>query len=477
MLRALARPLVIAALVAVALGQANVRPRLLSITAPVRHAGTFHVATGTWTRKSSLANLVGPDVVYNNTCAAAYFSRQQYGEKWQHRSCLPSPTHPTVPSAYYPQRNDEAPGCATSYTIDGFEFAYCSSAGLGTPNHIDYLFEFADSYTDCADLDMVATASILLTGLPGGTTTGSQNCWIIDVDLAGSGQSFVLQADGDGTYSGPSTNEQFGWSLGPASANVTLATFTGPIIAGDYTWTGGWVSGVLTPCTGTDGTLWDSPVSLIEEGTGMASNDFFRATGNASLPNGPGCYSYGRNPHADFWLKLFGDAGCAQPMTSLCTPGVAGVIPCPCQNANTAYDSGCGNFVFDSGASLSANGTPSLSADTLRFATQHEWPEATSALLQGTSVIPGGVVYGQGVRCVAGSLARLYVAGAVGGSISVPRPGDPSVSALSAQRGDTIPAGATRFYLVYYRTPYVQGGCPPTSTFNCTQTGSVVWGP
>ena len=138
MLRSLVRPLVIAAFAAVALGQTNVRQRLLSVTAPVRHAGTFHVATGTWTRKSSLANLVGPDVLYNNTCGAAYYSRQQYGEKWQHRSCLPSPTHPTVPSAYYPQRNDEAPGCATNYAIDGFEFAYCSSAGLGVPNQIDY---------------------------------------------------------------------------------------------------------------------------------------------------------------------------------------------------------------------------------------------------------------------------------------------------------------------------------------------------
>ncbi len=164
-------------------------------------------------------------------------------------------------------------------------------------------------------------------------------------------------------------------------------------------------------------------------------------------------------------------------MTSLCTPGVAGVIPCPCQNANYFDDSGCANPYPAGGASLSASGSPSLSTDTLHFATQRELPQALSILLQGTSVIPGGVVYGQGVRCVGGSLSRLFVTAAVDGSIRVPRAGDPSVSARSAQRGDTILAGDTRFYLVFYRTPLVQGGCPPSSTFNCTQTGSIVWTP
>jgi len=81
------------------------------------------------------------------------------------------------------------------------------------------------------------------------------------------------------------------------------------------------------------------------------------------------------------------------------------------------------------------------------------------------------------VRCVAGSLKRLYVHNAVGGSVTAPVGADLSVSARSAALGDPISAGSTRYYGVYYRDPTVLGGCPAASTFNITQSGSVQWQP
>jgi hypothetical protein len=81
------------------------------------------------------------------------------------------------------------------------------------------------------------------------------------------------------------------------------------------------------------------------------------------------------------------------------------------------------------------------------------------------------------VRCAGGTLKRLYQAAASGGSISVPAPGDPSVSARSAFLGDPLTSGATRSYAVYYRDPIVLGGCSAASTFNVTQTGRVTWTP
>jgi hypothetical protein len=100
-----------------------------------------------------------------------------------------------------------------------------------------------------------------------------------------------------------------------------------------------------------------------------------------------------------------------------------------------------------------------------------------SILLQGGQVLTSGTVYGQGIRCVGGTLRRLFTKAAVAGSITAPDfpAGDPSVSARSAAKGDPIVGAQSRWYLVYYRDPNLPGGCPATSTFNATQTGRIDW--
>ena len=169
----------------------------------------------------------------------------------------------------------------------------------------------------------------------------------------------------------------------------------------------------------------------------------------------------------------------ASGFTSLCDPGAGGVVSCPCSNPPSGPGRGCDNSSSTGGASLSASGIGYLSMDSLVFTTQGEKPTATSILLQGTTSPAAGVVYGQGVRCVAGTLKRLYTKTASGGSITAPNfaGGDPTVSARSAAAGDVILAGQSRWYLVYYRDPTVLGGCPASSTFNSTQSGRVAWSP
>jgi archaellum component FlaF (FlaF/FlaG flagellin family) len=163
--------------------------------------------------------------------------------------------------------------------------------------------------------------------------------------------------------------------------------------------------------------------------------------------------------------------------TSLCDPGVGGVHACPCSNAPSGPGRGCDNSAATGGAVLSASGGTYLSSDSLVFTTSGEKPTATSILLQGPATLTNGAVYGQGVRCVGGSLKRLFAKAAVGGSIIAPNfgAGDPTVSARSAAKGDVIQPGQSRWYLVYYRDPTVLGGCPASSTFNATQTGRVDW--
>ena len=111
------------------------------------------------------------------------------------------------------------------------------------------------------------------------------------------------------------------------------------------------------------------------------------------------------------------------------------------------------------------------------FTATGEKPTATSIFLQGTAANLAGVTFGQGIRCVGGTLKRLYTKTAVGGVVTAPTGSDPDVSVRSAFLGDTIQAGENRYYIVYYRDPTVLGGCPGTSTYNATQSGALCWLP
>ena len=181
------------------------------------------------------------------------------------------------------------------------------------------------------------------------------------------------------------------------------------------------------------------------------------------------------NGFVDVFIRDLSPAG----FTSFCDPGTNNIIACPCGNPPSGRGRGCDNSSSTGGASLTATGVAYLSIDSLCLTTSAEKPTATSILLQGSATIPGGSVFGQGVRCAGGTLKRLYVKTAVAGSIVAPDPNsnDPAVSLRSASLGDPIQPGETRTYLVYYRDSTVLGGCPAFSTFNATQTGSVGWWP
>jgi hypothetical protein len=66
-----------------------------------------------------------------------------------------------------------------------------------------------------------------------------------------------------------------------------------------------------------------------------------------------------------------------------------------------------------------------------------------------------------------------------GGRITVPHilAGQPLVHERSAQLGDPIHAGSTRWYSVAYRDPAVLGGCTSSGALNSTQTREIHWEP
>jgi len=149
----------------------------------------------------------------------------------------------------------------------------------------------------------------------------------------------------------------------------------------------------------------------------------------------------------------------ALPTTTFCEPGVSGVIACPCTNPPGALGRGCNNKDATGGASLTATGTPSLSAPlatTLVFTDtgQNNIGSQLSILMQG-KVLTTGIPFGHGVRCF-GAFLRLYNhSGApwIGppGTFTAPIAPDLTIPVRCAAAGQPIPIGAQRYYQVYYR--------------------------
>lgn len=149
---------------------------------------------------------------------------------------------------------------------------------------------------------------------------------------------------------------------------------------------------------------------------------------------------------------------------------------CPCSNFGSE-GRGCDNSAATGGARVDSSGVASLSADTLSLSVAGERSAALSVVFQGkVEIAPAS--FGDGLRCAGGALKRLYVRSAVGGAITVPAPGDPSISARSAALGDAILAGDVRVDQVDYRDPD-PAFCPaPTgSTWNVSSAVRVAWSP
>ncbi|MGK0220473.1 MAG: hypothetical protein ACI9HE_003984 [Planctomycetota bacterium] len=289
----------------------------------VKHAGIYHVATGTWTRSSSATANLGPDTIYRNDAPSGYFSTLNNAAATGDWSAIDAGHVPTDASSIAGADRD-------NYTVDGIEFAYCS--GVVGPNTA-ITFNLYDSYAPC---DLIVTApsapftlggSVSATGLPGGTASGSA-CWIVTLDFSGGGELCLI---GDGGSSNPgedldTTLDSFGleWIF-----NGAAGTATGPMLAGDPTWsttTAGSITGV-----GGGGTYYNPTVNACSTATGLDTEDFF-AVDNNNAGIAPGCYFFGgykntngcglasNTPMGSFHQVLFAQAGICDPIFSYCDP-------------------------------------------------------------------------------------------------------------------------------------------------------------
>jgi hypothetical protein len=153
--------------------------------------------------------------------------------------------------------------------------------------------------------------------------------------------------------------------------------------------------------------------------------------------------------------------------TSSICPGTAAA--CPCGNSGSGT-SGCANSV-GTGAILNVFGVPSTTDDTLRLQA-FGMPSGTSCLFfQGTTV-DAAAAFGDGVRCIGGSLVRLIVKTAPGGVAQTPAPG--SSEPLLSTAGLVPIGGGTRTYQVWYRD---SAAFCTSATFNLTSGILADWAP
>jgi Tol biopolymer transport system component len=160
------------------------------------------------------------------------------------------------------------------------------------------------------------------------------------------------------------------------------------------------------------------------------------------------------------------DRGPFSPFTALCTGDFGAACPCG-NNSTTGANEGCRNS-FGFGGKLVGNGASSLASDTLVLAGS-QMTNGACLYFQGSAAQNGGQgsVFGDGLRCAAGSIARLSTTNNVGGASHYPAGGNLSVSVRGA-----VTAPGARTYQVWYRN--AASFCTP-STFNLTNGLWVLW--
>ncbi len=262
---------------------------------PVRHAGIYHLATGTWTRTGGAIASFGPDVVYSNTAFSGYFSSAGgVGGFAPGSTNYDTGNLPTT-------QNLNNPGDRDRYYVNGFQIGYCD---LGAPGTSGWEVSFYDAYTVCEG-PALASASFNLQGMPAG------GCWTVTIDLD-QAQVWPFMGDGGNGFDDDTDLDTFGWSYrytgsdGTAEAGFQLAgdpsstdpNFVpgGPPVDGTNTYFG--PASLCSP-TAASGLLTDDAFYL-EDPTTLLSNCYWFG----GYSNSAGCGAV-FNPYSSWSFEIY----------------------------------------------------------------------------------------------------------------------------------------------------------------------------
>jgi len=193
---------------------------------------------------------------------------------------------------------------------------------------------------------------------------------------------------------------------------------------------------------------------LISGGTILGGMDFDATGARLFVCTGPGS-------GADTVVVLNRTFG-----ANVCSNGPS-ELPCPCGNVGSA-GRGCNNSFGTGGGLLRTSGVPRVSADTFVLDVLGLPPTTTCLFFQGNSNPSEIFAFGDGSRCVVGSVIRLGTKPTVAGTAQYPT----GVEQLVHVRGQIPVGGATRFYQAWYRN--LAAFCTPDG-FNLTNAVKVFW--
>ena len=260
----------------------------------VKDAGIYHVATGTWTRNNSSANL-GPDIIYRNDHASGYF-----GTGWEAAT--------GVDEGILPGTGNPFAGSQDAYEINGISFSYCANGAGPT---ITWDLELFDSYVPCDDPDLPANCINSAWAMTFANLPANSGCWLVTLDLAG-GSEACVEADGGncapGYQGGGLGLDSFGFGQTWNNGGV----IAGPILSGNPNW-----------APRGDGTCYQPNMTCAAGATGLGDEDFF---GIGTPLNGcfwfggyvntNGCGLSSQGPNGSMNHTLFADC----TVTAICDP-------------------------------------------------------------------------------------------------------------------------------------------------------------
>ncbi len=411
------------------------------VTSPVKHAGIYHVATGSWTRTGGAMANFGPDVIYSNTAASGYYSSAggaggfAPGATNFDEGLIPGTTNPN-----HTANRDE-------YNVNCIEIGYCDFNAAATGG---WELGFYNSYAPCT-YDPTPDNVVQMAGLP---ATG---CWMVVLDLTG-GEEFCLASDGGNGYSGSTGLDSFGWSFRYTGTGGTAAA--GFLLAADPASTDpNYVLGGL-PSDGTN--TYYGPPSLCGQdvATGNTTQDFWWLEDPAGTNSN--CFWFGGysnnngcggpfNPYASWFLELQADTG-------LCASNF-GDIYCTSNPNSTGAVSG-----------ISLLGSAVATDDNVRLGATlppNSFGFFITSQTPGMVANPGG---SEGILCLSGSVGRfvgpgqIMNSGAAGTMDLDTNAGQWSVAAIPTPTGPYGAAtGITTHFQLWHRDV---GSTGPTSNFS-----------
>lgn len=412
----------------------------------VRHAGTYHVSTGAWTRTGGQVSNFGPDTIYVNTATSGYFSSAgSVGGFAPGSTNFDNGSIPTSMNTNFPVADRDA------YSVNCIELGYCD---LGVAGSSGWEVSFYADYTPCT-FNGQPDATVLATGLPAG------GCWTVALDLSG-GLEFCLAGDGGDGFDNVADLDAFGWSFTYAGTDGTQPA--GFLLAGDPAATDpNWVVGGLPMdgsgyyrtvppgCSQENTGLQTRDFWWIEDPTGVNSNCFFFGYSNPAPCTGP------FQPYASWYLELQADV-------SPCIP--------------TLFDPYCQSNPTSTGvnSTISLTGSTSAAADNVTLTATvpaNVFGFFITSRMQGFVANPAG---SQGNLCLGGGIGRFVGPGQImhsgaSGTITLDtNTGVWSLSAIPTPSGPYQAApGITTNFQLWHRD---SGG---VATSNFTDGYSVTW--